>query len=479
MMNCAIGQIRPYVPSTAMPWDRRRAVHLHRRAGFGARIDTILADLERSPGEVVDEMIARAQSLPTFPQPEYAYKTQREYGALSLLSNTLEKDGLARAWLIDMQKNGLRDRMAFFWHNHFVTAFNTHESAGYTWRYLEILQRNSLGNFRDFVREIGLTPAMLIFLNGAQNEAGQPNENYARELYELFTLGDDNGYTQADIEETARALTGYTDIVEPGGEINFTAATFDAGQKTIFGRTGNWGYDDVIDLLFEERASQIASFIAGKLYRNFVNPMVSEEAVAELADVFLAANWELAELLRALFGSEHFFDEKNLGTLIVGHAEHQLILRNELGIDLDGLSVFTDWATAGEEGQLIFDPVDVAGWPGNRSWINTTSYRTRWEYQEASFGAGSLNGAYYQALVRGATDETQDVEIICRDIIRYFLPKGLQFEEDYEAALVGFKGSVPENYFQDGIWNVNYFTTASQLAGLLTYLGRLPEFQLR
>ena len=480
MLNCATGTLAPYSPAAGNDWDRVKAVHLHRRAGFGTGIYTVLADLERSPVDVVADLVQTAIDLPLSPEPEFSGRTQAEYGGLALLGSTLEKDGWARQWIIDLQANGLRGRMAFFWHNHFVTRFDVHESSNYTYQYHRLLQEYAVGNFRDFVRAMGTTPAMLVYLNGAQNLAGQPNENYARELYELFTLGDDNGYTQTDIEETARALTGYTNITEPWGPILFDPATHDDGEKTIFGRTGNWGYDDVIDLLFTERAPEIARFIAGELYEKFVNPAPDEAFIALLAAALIEADWEIAPVLAALFSSEHFFDPANFGTIIPGPIEHQLIIRNETNSLLNGLSIFGDWAEANEQGQLVFNPVDVAGWPGNRSWMNTTTVRRRWEWQASLFNSAQLfSYGYFQDLVRGATEETVDVEIICRDLIRYFLPNGLQFETDYAAALVAFKANVPIAFFEDGTWNTDNFATPFQLAGLLNFLGRLPEFQLR
>ncbi|MEL6274751.1 MAG: DUF1800 family protein, partial [Bacteroidota bacterium] len=310
--------------------------------------------------------------------------------------------------------------------------------------------------------------------------AGNPNENYARELYELFALGVDNGYTQTDIEETARALTGYTNIPDEWGPIFFDPGTHDGGIKTIFGRTGNWGYDDVIDILFDERPVEISTFIARKLYAHFVNPEVDETAVEAFATVFRNNNWDIAELLRAMFKSPQFFDVKSIGTVIPGHVEIKLIYRNELGIPVNGLTVFGLWTGAAEQGQAIFNPVDVAGWPGNRSWINTTSIAHRWEYFENEigplllFGFGSLGD-----LARGITDEIVDVAIICRDIVDYFLPQGLQFAEDYEAALITFKGDVPPDYFTNGNWTIDYWALPIQVAGLLRFLIRLPEFQLK
>jgi uncharacterized protein (DUF1800 family) len=478
-MNCAVAGIEPYLPTTAMPWNQQRAVHLYRRMAFGAPVETIAAALAQAPTAVVEQLIQDALSTPLSPEPEFANKVRSEYG-LAVLQSTLEKDGWARDWIMALQGNGLRGRLALFWHNHFVTRFDVYLSASYMYQYHKLLQQYALGNFKDFVRQIGLTPAMLVFLNGTENIAASPNENYAREVYELFTLGVDNGYTQTDIQETARALTGYTNITVPWGPIEFDPSQHDNGQKTIFGRTGNWGYEEVIDILFEERGPQIASFIAAKLYRRFVNPDPNEAIIAELATIFRNSNWEISALVRALFQSAHFFDEENLATLIEGHLEHSLICHNEFNGTINGLAVLGIYADTTRYGQALFNPVDVAGWPGNRAWINTTNIIYRWNTIESLIGLTTFFGfAYFAQWVPQITAETQDVETICRDIIHYFLPKGFQFAEDYEAALVSFKGEIPQNYFEDGTWDVNYWAMPFQLAGLFRFLNRIPEFQLK
>ena len=139
------------------------------------------------------------------------------------------------------------------------------------YEYHHLLQKHALGNFKEFVKEMGLTPAMLVFLDGFQNTRFQPNENFARELYELFTLGVDNGYTQSDIVETAKAVSGWNglDINNLCGTVDFIPSFWDPAKKTIFGKTGNWTYNDVIDLLFTERPVQISEYICRKLYKHF------------------------------------------------------------------------------------------------------------------------------------------------------------------------------------------------------------------
>ena len=152
----------------------------------------------------------------------------------------------------------------------------------YTFRYYNNLQKNALGNFKEFVRNIGLDDAMLMYLNGYENKNNAPNENYARELYELFTLGEGNGYTQDDITETARALTGYNSRTN-GGPISFNPNRFDDGEKTIFGKTGNWNYDDVIEI----DLSLLEPYVNGPFTPDLATP------ISELGKKARGENWPL------------------------------------------------------------------------------------------------------------------------------------------------------------------------------------------
>ena len=157
-----------------------------------------------------------------------------------------------------------------------------------------------------------------------------PNENYARELYELFTLGEGNGYSQEDITETARALTGYNRFKTYLGVIEFNENSFDKGKKTIFGQTGNWGYKDVIDILFENKKDLIADFICTKIYRYFVSPQIDSSTVSDMAETFKQNEFELKPVLKQLFKSEHFFDPANNNVMIKSPIDMMLGLHHSL-----------------------------------------------------------------------------------------------------------------------------------------------------
>lgn len=489
MAHCAESNINPFQPSAEKPWDKRKALHLFRRATFGANLNAVNASLTQNPNVVVDKIVNDALLLPLTTAPLWANWTLSDYSADPNERNTqigLQIIEWQSQWVVDMKKNGLRDKMSWFWGNHFVTKIDMYGCPSWMYRYHSLLQKHALGNFKTFVSEIGLTPAMLVFLNNIQNTRFQPNENYARELLELFTLGVDNGYTQVDITNVARAITGWNGIDQTNlcGDVTFIQPFWDPGQKTIFDKTGNWDYDDVINLLFTERAVQISEYICRKLYVDFVNPDVNEDMVKLLAKVFRDNNFEIAPVMKALLQSEHFFDDANVGTIIPGHIAYFLTFLNEIGYQEDKELLYAVGYSASEFNEQIFNPTDVAGWPSNRNWITTNSFPYRVEgilnIIRYNF---NLNGDMleeYRAFAKGLTMASEsNPDKVCRAIVDYILPNGLQKESDYQDALAVFKAEIPENYFELGLWNLDWEYAPAQVVFLIVHLSNLPEFQLK
>ncbi len=488
-VNCAVGGLNPFVPSESKPWNRSSATHLFRRLQLGAYVSTTDWALGQNPVSLVNDLVDLAKNLPLASEPEWAFWQRNDYpdnNDLFVQAIIQQRYDWTVQWLKDIKNNGLRDRMSFFWHNHFVTDIEAYGYSSWMYQYHHLLQKHALGNFKEFVHEMGKTPAMLIYLDGYVNTRFDPNENYARELYELFTLGVDNGYTQNDITETARALTGFNniDFNNLGGPIDFVSTFFDPGQKTIFGRTGNWGYDDVVDILFEERAVEISEHICGKLYRHFVNPLEDEQVITDLAQVFRDANFEIAPVMKALFASEHFFDTANYSTVIPGHIEHFLMFMNELNLTKTDELIFAIGNSSVQYGQAIFSPVNVAGWPGNRTWINSGSFLYRsasirnilfYVYEQTGESVEFLR----EWLIGVVGDSESDVNIIVRKVIDFLFPKQFQFEHEYENAIQAFKATIPENYFTDGTWDLQYEFVPVQVYYLLDHLSNSPEFQLK
>jgi len=480
VFNCTTGTLAPYASSAAWPWNRQRTAHLYRRLGFGAPFPVLEQALAQNPLALVDSLVDDALGAPLSAPPAWAGWTLNDYTDIEAQLEEQFVEWL-RTWATDMLDNPLRGKLTLFWHNHFVTGFDTYVCPAYLYRYHKVLQQHCLGNFKEFVHEIGLTPAMLVYLNGLQNRRGEPNENYARELYELFTLGADNGYTQQDIVETARALTGYNLLLVGCGEIYFNPFTWDNNPKTIFGQTGNWGYEDVVNILFEQRAEEIADFVCRKIYRFFVQPEVDEGIVSGLAQTFIQNNFELAPVFRQLFRSEHFFDEAVLGVQIKSPLELTLGFLKEgslaIGQEMKELALFL----SSQLGQTLSIPPNVAGWPGDRTWISTSTLTGRWNtIAYLMYVAWLQDGEQFRNLAQAlAGDPNSDMpELVAGAIIEHLVPVGLQTPELYERAYIAFKANIPENYYATGQWNLNWETVPYQVILLINYLARLPEFQL-
>ena len=477
--NCATGTLAPYVPSSTMPWTMLRVQHLYRRFGFGASEEVIINSLVSSPNDIVDQLFEQALNTPNLAEPEWANWSIDDYTEFAdeATAQVLE---YGNAWIGSMLSHGPKERITLFWHNHFVTRFEEVFCPSWLFEYHQLLQTYALGNFRDFLYEMGKTPAMLVFLNGVQNTFIEPNENYGRELLELFTLGQDNGYTQDDVVNAARALTGWNGFTTACSPITFTPFLHDNGAKTIFGQTGNWGYDELHDLLFTHRAEEMSTHICGKIYRHFVHPEENEVIVAGLAQTLRDNDWELEPVFRQLFKSEHFFDEYVIGVQVKSPLGMLNCLVSELKYD-NIETVQSYILLAGYQlNQGVFNPPNVAGWPGDRDWINTSTISGRWQNTGFIIGnAFNIMPEIFRILAQNLTTETEtDPALVTQAIVDFFVPKGLTNPEDYDAAISVFKWEVPQNYYDENLWNLTWETAPAQVALLVQYISRIPEYQL-
>ena len=218
-------------------------------------------------------------------------------------------------WLNEMVNSSaqLREKMAFFWHGHFACR---NLNVFYQQGLLDVIRRNALGNFGTLLKEVSRSAAMLFFLNNQQNRKGHPNENFAREVMELFTLGRGN-YTENDVKEAARAFTGWAATAK--GEFIFRKGQHDYGEKTVLGQTGNFEGEDVLDILLEQK--QTAKFITQKIYQFFVNDQPDKQKIEWLADRFYKSKYDIAKLMEDIFTSDWFYEEKNIGTKIKSPVE--------------------------------------------------------------------------------------------------------------------------------------------------------------
>lgn len=282
------------------------------------------------------------------------------------------RDGLKNlnlAWMGQMitSQQQLREKMSLFWHGHFATRTI---NIFYQQKLLDIIRTNALDNFGDLLREVSKSASMINFLNNNQNRKDHPNENFAREVMELFTLGRGN-YTENDIKEGARAFTGWG--ASFSGAFVFRERQHDADTKTFLNKTGNFNGDDILKIILEQK--QTARFITQKIYRYFVNENASAEKIEWLATRFYQHNYNIESLMTDIFTSDWFFDEKNIGAKIKSPVELIVGIRRMLPMQIENEA--SQLLLQRLLGQILFYPPNVAGWPGGKNWIDSSTLMMR------------------------------------------------------------------------------------------------------
>ena len=266
----------------------------------------------------------------------------------------------------------LTERMTLFWHNHFTSSLHKVRWPQLMYRQNVLLRRHALGNFADLLRDVAHDPAMLLYLDGISNRKGQPNENFARELLELFTLGEGH-YTEEDVRAAARAFTGWS-LDRSSGAFRFRRGQHDFGDKRFLGRSGTFDGDDIIDLLLAH--PRTAAHITERLWREFISDRPDPAEVERLAAGFRGSGYELGPLLVELLGTPAFRDPANHGICIKSPVE--LVVGLARTFDIERRDLARILARIGRQlGQDILDPPDVSGWPGAESWITTSSLKRR------------------------------------------------------------------------------------------------------
>ncbi|MBX3401467.1 MAG: DUF1800 domain-containing protein [Gemmataceae bacterium] len=349
----------PYRPSAANPWDARKVGHLHRRAGFGASAADLARGLADGPDKTLDRVLAGGPADADFEASSEFMASERSLPAGAPPAQ------LAAWWLYRMLRtpHPLHEKLCLFWHNHFATSVVKVRNARFMLGQYRTISQNALGRYDELLHAITVDPAMLVWLDAKDSKKGKPNENYARELMELFSLGIGN-YTETDIREAAKAFTGYS--IKAGKSL-FTERDHDGGLKTVFGKSGRYKAGDIVDLCLAHDACP--RFIVGKLYRFFFSEQDAPPAdfLAPLVKHYRDSKFDTGKLVGTMLRSNHFFSPEAYRAKVKSPVEFAVGIVRAMEGNVGPLNL----ATALESlGQVLFAPPSVKGWDGGPAWLN-------------------------------------------------------------------------------------------------------------
>ena len=367
-----------------MPTPAEAVAHLLRRAGFGGTPSEVAALTRLDINQIVDRLV-NVPDAPSVPPPALVLNETAGHWE--------RRVAMVQAWFDRMAtaRDPLPEKMALFWHGHFTSSL---EKCPHTaiWNQQQLLRTKGMGNFRALAQQVAVDPAMLRYLDNAENRRGAPNENFARELMELFLLGVGH-YSQADVAESARAWTGHT--INEAGQHVFRPDLHDGGVKTVFGIARPWTGPELIDeMLLGVRRDQSARFLARKLWSFFAYPNPEDTVVEGIVAPYLASNLDLRALLRAIFLRPEFYSGRAREGLVRSPVEY--VVAAMRGTGLGAATVHPEWFLE-PMGQTPYYPPNVSGWRQNAYWISTTAQWAkfnfaqylRWQAGEAGMLEGS------------------------------------------------------------------------------------------
>ncbi len=351
-----------------------KIIHLYNRAGFGIHYNDLEALKKWPIKDVVNKIFKNSKVISEneIEVPNNLKKFQAADTEAKKMILQENKDGVKNlnlSFLEEMSfgEDALRQKMTLFWHGHFACRSR---NASFLNSLHSIEKSNALGKLGPFILEVSKSAAMLQFLNNQQNKKGKPNENFARELMELFTIGRGN-YTEKDIKESARAFTGWGFDLE--GNYIFREKLHDFGQKQFMGRTADLNGDDIINIILNQK--QTAYFISEKIFKFFVNENPNPENISEMAEVFFKSDYDISKLMQHVFNASWFYDSKNVGNKIKSPIELLAGLNRQFFINYTIPTAQIQIQRA--LGQFLFFPPNVSGWAGGRNWIDSTTLMIR------------------------------------------------------------------------------------------------------
>jgi len=363
----------PFEPSRDQKWDLPRVAHLHRRAGFAAPWPVLERDLRDGPYGSVDRLLTGSKtSVDGSPAAEFDSTIEL---MASQLSPASEPTQLQAIWLYRMifTPHPLRERLTCFWHNHFATSIAKVHNAVLMQRQNQLLRTHALSGFQTLLTAIGKDPAMLIWLDSTINRKAKPNENYAREVMELFTLSRGN-YSEKDVQEAARAFTGWFVVQDQFKEVS---RQHDDGTKSVLGRNGNWTGDDIPGILIDQPAC--AAWICRKLFRHFVSETQEppDALIAPLARAFRDSSYRVEVPVAMILRSSLFHDPSVRRRRVKSPVEFAVGTVRSLEILNPTVQAVALAESCGQMGQNLYSPPSVAGWNDGPSWINSTTLLAR------------------------------------------------------------------------------------------------------
>jgi uncharacterized protein (DUF1800 family) len=515
-------------------WTRTEAVHLLKRTMFGATKADVDHMLTLTMSQAVDELLNTVTTTPSPPVNNYGTVADPDpniaFGTTwvtdpNQISGTIDagrQGSITSWWMSNMLSQGrsLEQKMTLFWHNHFSTQILVYDDARFAYKYLELLRTNSLGNFQTLVNAISVDPAMLKYLNGYVNTANAPDENYGRELQELFTQGKgpNSLFTEADVKAAARVLTGWRINV---GLISssFNTTYHDATPKqfsayynnTVINDTTNGGANELGELVTMLLATnECAEYICRRLYRFFVyydiDSTVETLVITPMAAALRSSNYDIKTVLSLLFKSEHFFDTLNMGCLIKPPVDYIVGTLRQLGIVFPGpadlATQYYMWLYMGyfgsAIGQYILNPPNVAGWPAyyqapeyHELWINSSSLPLRQEFCDGLIYVGVTKNAQtviFDPLAFTASMPTPDDPVaLTTDVLSYLLSIPVSTTVQNYLVSILLSGQTSTSYWTNA-WDayaaspttVSLQTTVlNRLKPFYQYIMDLPEYQLQ
>jgi uncharacterized protein (DUF1800 family) len=516
------------------PWTKAEAAHLLRRTTFGATNQEILDAVSNGMNATVSALLqipAIGEPLAFHPDETIVAQGQTWVNAV-YPSNVLDAQTVETArlsslggWMmqrLNSETLTIAEKMCLFWHNHFAAALTSDSRA--TYDYHMLLRSHALGDFKQMVKDVTVNPCMLLFLNGAENNVFSPNENYARELLELYTIGkgpqigpgDYTNYTELDIAEAAKVLTGYyvtglRSDSQTSVDAVYDTILHDQSTKTLSSKFNNAvitpnganEYADLIDIIFLQ--DEVAHHISRKLYRYFVNydltPAVESTVIAEMANTMIANNYQILPVLSELFTSEHFYDISVRGALIKSPMDMLFSMFNScdtapsFGLATDYEMLLNVYWIGEALGQAYAMPPSVAGWPAyyqtpsfSKLWVNATHIKTRFDSALwMTLGNGiPVGGNNWKIDALHFVDNLSlppDAPTVIQDIADIFCPKGLNTTQQLtlKAILTGglpdFEWKLQYNEYQANIGNPTYEDPVRfRVELVLSELFQMPEF---